>query len=178
MKKKYALSLFFCTALLGCTMCSSVNDAVLSSVVKELDAKRYMGVWYEIARFPHSFEKGLAGVTATYTLRDDGRIDVLNQGYDGGLDGKLKQAHGKAKIPNPAEPGKLRVAFFLFFYADYLVLDLDKDYRYAMIGSNNMDYLWILSRTPRIEPQVYDALVAKARRLGYDISKLGLVEQR
>ena len=159
-------------------MCSSVSDIVMSSIVKELDAKRYMGVWYEIARYPHSFEKGLVGVTATYTLRDDGMIDVLNQGYDGGFDGKLKQAHGKAKIPNPAEPGKLRVSFFWIFYADYYVLDLDSDYQHVLIGSSSPDYLWILSRTPKMQPDVYERLAAKARSLGYDLSKLQQVPQK
>ena len=159
-------------------MCSSVNEAVLSSIVKELDAKRYMGVWYEIARYPHSFEKGLVGVTATYTLRDDGMISVLNQGYDGSFEGKLKQANGKAKIPNPAEQGKLRVSFFWIFYGDYFVLDLDKDYQHVLIGSSSPDYLWILSRTPKMDPDVYKRLVDKARGLGYDVSKLGLVAQK
>jgi apolipoprotein D and lipocalin family protein len=175
---KFSKIFIFCAFLIGCTMCSSISDTVISSIVKELDAKRYMGVWYEIARYPHSFEKGLVGVTATYALRDDGMIDVLNEGYKDSLNGEHKTAHGKAKIPNPAEPGKLRVSFFWIFYADYFVLDLDKDYQYVLIGSSSPDYLWILSRTPKMNPEVYDRLTAKARSLGYDLSKLEKVPQK
>ncbi|MDD4756046.1 MAG: lipocalin family protein, partial [Prolixibacteraceae bacterium] len=95
------------------------------STVKELNLERYMGRWYEIARYNHSFEKGLVGVTATYSLLPDGKITVVNQGYKNSIDGKLNVANGKAKQPDPSEPGKLKVSFFLFFYADYYVLELD-----------------------------------------------------
>ncbi|MFW5757035.1 MAG: lipocalin family protein, partial [Tangfeifania sp.] len=116
------------------------------STVQELDLKRYMGKWYEIARFDHRFERNLVGVTATYSLRDDGKIKVVNAGYKNNLDGKYKETVGKAKQPNPEEPGKLKVSFFLFFYADYYILELDAEYQWALIGSSSDKYLWILSR--------------------------------
>jgi apolipoprotein D and lipocalin family protein len=146
--------------------------------VKEVNLERYQGTWYEIARFPHSFEKNLVGVTATYTLRRDGKIDVLNQGYLHTLDGKHKKAKGKAKIPDPSEPGRLKVSFFLFFYADYFILELDREnYQWVMIGSSSPDYFWILSRTPDMDEQIYKDLLERAKKRGYDLSRLQKVLQ-
>lgn len=153
--------------------CAKTNSQMIDkTTVKELDLNRYLGTWYEIARFPHSFEKGLVGVTATYSIRDDGKIKVLNQGYKNTLDGELSIAEGKAKIPNKAEPGKLKVSFFWIFYADYFVLELDENYQYAMIGSSSPKYFWILSRTPQMAPEVYEMLLEKARKRGYNLEKL------
>ena len=148
------------------------------TTVKELDLNRYLGKWYEIARFPHSFEKNLVGVTATYTLKPDGKIEVLNEGLKNSLDGERSKAIGKAKIPNKLEPGKLKVSFFWIFYADYYVLELDNvNYRYAMIGSSSDKYFWILSRTPQMDPAVYNMLLDKARNRGYNLEKLYKVPQ-
>lgn len=149
-----------------------------TGTVSRLDLNRYAGKWYEIARFPHSFEKGLVGVTATYTIRENGRIEVLNQGYKDHLDGKLKSARGKAKLPDPSQPGRLKVSFFLFFYGDYFVLELDQeDYQWVMIGSSSPRYFWILSRTPVMDEDTYQALLQKARERGYDLSGLIRVPQ-
>ena len=148
------------------------------STVKELDLNRYMGTWFEIARYDHSFEKGLVGVTATYTLRPDGKITVLNQGYKNSLSGKHSIAKGKAKLPDVDEPGKLKVSFFLFFYADYNILELDKNYQWVLIGSSTNKYLWILSRTPKMEPDAYNKIIGLAKKRGYDTDKLILVEQK
>jgi len=148
-----------------------------TKTVKELNLNRYLGTWYEIARFPHSFEKNLVGVTATYSLRDDGKIRVINQGYKSTLDGELSVAEGKAKIPNPSEPGKLKVSFFWIFYGDYFVLELDENYQYVMIGSSSPKYFWILSRTPQMAPEVYEMLLERARKRGYNLEKLVKVPQ-
>jgi apolipoprotein D and lipocalin family protein len=161
--------------VLGCT---NTNSQMLDkTTVKELDLNRYLGKWYEIARFPHSFEKNLVGVTATYSLRDDGKIRVLNQGYKNTLDGELSIAEGKAKIPNKLEPAKLKVSFFWIFYGDYNVLELDENYQYVMIGSSTDKYFWILSRTPLMAPEVYEMLLEKARKRGYNLDKLVKVLQ-
>lgn len=158
---------------------SCKSKAPQRSIVPEVDLERYAGVWYEIARYPHRFERDLVGVTATYTLRKDGKIDVLNQGYKGSLDGELSQARAVAKVPDPSEPGKLKVFFVPLFGAGYFILDLDREkYQYALVGSNFMNYLWILSRTPRMEESVYEKLTQKAASLGYDVSKLEKVPQR
>jgi len=147
------------------------------TTVKELDLNRYLGTWYEIARFPHSFEKNLVGVTATYSLREDGKIEVLNQGYKYTLDGEHSKAVGKAKIPDKSEPGKLKVSFFWIFYADYFVLQLDKNYQYVMIGSSSDKYFWILSRTPQMESANYEMLMQNARKRGYNLDNLYKVPQ-
>lgn len=158
--------------------CAMTKDETIdTSTVKQLDLNRYLGTWYEIARFPNSFEKNLVGVTATYSLRADGKIKVLNQGHKFTLDGKLSKAVGKAKIPDPNEPGKLKVSFFWFFYADYFVLELDKNYQYALIGSSSPKYFWILSRTPQVDEPTYQMLLEKARKRAYNLDKLEKVQQ-
>lgn len=144
--------------------------------VKSLDLNRYLGKWYEIARFDHRFERGLVGATATYSMRDDGKIKVLNQGYKNALNGELSVAEGKAKLTG--DPGKLKVSFFWIFYADYFVLELDDEYQWALIGSSSEKYLWILSRTPQLDDQTKGLILKKAEKRGYDISKLIWVEQK
>lgn len=149
-----------------------------NSTVKTLELDRYFGTWYEIARYPHRFEKDLVGVTATYSKKDNGKIKVVNKGYYKSLNGKEKVAVGKAKIPNVNDPGKLKVSFFLFFYSDYFIMELDKDYQWVLIGSSSPEYLWILSRTPVLEEAVYQKIVDKAVKRGYTTDKLIRVQQK
>ena len=170
------MPVLFFFLLLGCS--GSSDQIIDKTTVKALDLNRYLGTWYEIARFPHSFEKNLVGVTATYSMRDDGKIRVINQGYKNSLDGELSVAEGKAKIPDKADPGKLKVSFFWIFYGDYYVLELDENYQYVMIGSSTPKYFWILSRTPQMAPEVYEMLLEKARKRGYNLDQLVKVPQR
>jgi len=158
--------------------CKTQNAMTDKTVVKQLDIEKYLGTWYEIARYDHTFERDLVGVTATYSMRSDGKIKVVNRGYKGSLNGKLSEAIGKAKIPDPKEPAKLKVSFFLFFYGDYFVLELDKDYQWAVIGSSSDKYLWILSRTPQIDETLYNKLRDNLKKRGYDVSKLIKVPQK
>lgn len=144
-------------------------------VVSRLEIERYMGLWYEIARFDHRFECGMENVTACYRLLDSGRVAVENTGW---RRGKRHVARGKARIPDPAQPGRLRVSFFLFFYSDYYVLELADDYSYALVGSSRNKYLWILSRTPDPAPRDVAHLLECARNRGYDVSKLIWVSHR
>lgn len=170
------LSVFFLFMFYSCT---GAKEPVKQPIVQIVDLNRYAGTWYEIARFPHRFEKDLVGVTATYNILANNKIEVINQGYKYNLNGELKRAVGKAKIPNPDRPGRLRVSFFLFFYADYLILELDEEnYQYALIGSSSDNYLWILGRTPQMNDDIYNMLVEKARQRGYDVSKLEKVPHR
>lgn len=158
--------------------CANGQTKTEMETVKNVDISRYLVTWYEIARFPHSFERNLVGVTATYSLKKNGNIEVINQGYKNTLDGKRSKAKAFAKTPNPNEPGRLKVYFFWPFGADYLILDLDNDYQWALVGSSSPNYLWILSRKPQMEAALYNSIVSKAKSLGYDTSKLELVPQQ
>ena len=133
---------------------------------------KYLGKWYEIARFDHSFERDMEKVTAEYKLLPDGHIKVINSGY---RDGKFKETIGKAKTTNTS--GLLRVSFFMNFYSDYRVLMIDKDYNYVLVGGNSPKYLWILSRTPRLDEATLQKIIGAAQEKGYDTDKLIFVEQ-
>jgi lipocalin len=177
MQKKvfFILTLFvFITACQG----QNQNKMLDKTVVKELDIERYLGQWYEIARYNHIFERGLVGVTATYSHMENGMIKVVNGGYKETLNGPRSEAIGKAKIPDSHVPSKLKVSFFWIFYADYFVLELDKNYQWAVIGSSSDSYLWILSRSPRMEKSLYEDLLNRLTTRGYDVSKLILVAQK
>jgi len=109
-------------------------------------------------------------------LRDDGKIRVINQGNKNIVDGELSIVEGKAKFTN--EPGKLKVSFFWIFYADYFILELDENYKWVLIGSSSDKYLWILSRTPKLDDNIKNLILHKAEKRGYDTSKLIWVEQK
>ena len=173
MKNIIALTL---AALLLPGLLLAQSKRIDSSVVPDFNLSKYLGTWYEIARFDHSFERNMDNVTAEYILRPDGKVDVINSGWRNGL---FKVANGKAKQPDPTtSPAHLMVSFFLFFYSDYNVLMLDDDYQVSLVGSSSPDYLWILSRTPFIEDDVMlNTIIKEAQRRGYDTSKLIWVDQ-
>lgn len=148
------------------------------SIVKEFELERYLGTWYEIARYDHSFERGLVGVTANYSLRNDGKIKVANQGFKNELDGKASLAIGKAKVTDPNSPAHLKVSFFWIFYSDYYIMELDSNYQWAVIGSSSDNYLWILSRTPILADETYNDLLIRIQQRGYDTSALIKVKQK
>jgi apolipoprotein D and lipocalin family protein len=135
---------------------------------------KYLGTWYEIARMPFRYENGLSGITATYSLRDDGKVSVVNRGIRD--NGKESVAYGKAKFAGAQDAGHLRVSFFLWFYGDYIVTELDPEYRWALVASPPK-YFWILSRTPRLDSAVVRRLVGSAAALGYDTSKVIMTPQ-
>ena len=170
--------IFIIALLFLINACKGQNKMIDKTVVKELNIEKYLGKWYEISRFDHRFERGLVGVTAFYSFREDGKLKVVNSGYKKALNGEKSEAIGKAKIPDPKTPSKLKVSFFWFFYVDYYVLELDKNYQWAVIGSSSDNYLWILSRTPKIEKGLYNELLNKIANRGYDVNKLISVEQK
>lgn len=139
--------------------------------VEQVELTRYQGLWYEIARLPNSFEKGLECVTATYTLKSNGKIEVLNRGYSSSK-GVYKSARGTARLPDPDEPGKLKVSFFWPFSGDYYILQLDDEYRYALIGDPSRKYLWILSRTKDLDAAVYNGLMDHAKIVGFNTDQV------
>lgn len=159
-------------ALAGC----SVNYGKFQPV-ENFDKARYLGTWYSIARLDHRFERGLHFVTADYSLREDGGIAVRNCGYHI-EDQEWEVAEGKAYFAGDETVAQLKVSFFGFFYGAYTVVDLAEDYSYAMVASNDTDYLWFLSRTPELPAHVLMALQEKAKNLGFDVSKIIYLDQQ
>lgn len=134
-----------------------------------------MGKWYEIASFPQRFQKGCSCTVAEYTLNEKGTVKVDNSctAY-----GKKKQSIGKAKVVDKQTNAKLKVSFFRPFWGKYWIIDLADDYSYAVVGHPNREYLWILSRTPEMDKQVYDDIVARAEAKGFDVSMLNRTVQQ
>lgn len=163
--------------VLGCRASGALPDAKPLTSVPELDLQRYLGRWYEITKYPVSFEKGLVGVTADYSMRDDGKVRVENAGYEGSFAGPRKTAEGKAWVPDPERSAQLKVSFFWPFAARYWVIALDPDYRWAIVGEPGRRYLWILSRTSTVSDALYGRLVATVRELGYDPDRLERMPQ-
>jgi apolipoprotein D and lipocalin family protein len=137
--------------------------------VDNLDLKRYLGTWFEIARIPKWFERGCVGSTASYALRKDGTIDVLNRCLRGG---RLASVHGRAWQPREDAPGALEVAFGPLARGDYNVLALDPDYRWAAVGSRSRKVAWLLSRTRRMPKRVRSWLESELERQGFDPARL------
>jgi lipocalin len=146
------------------------------SVVGTVDLQKYSGTWFEIARLPNTFEKNLKCITATYTLRDDGKVTVLNAGYRIDDPSKKSSANGVAWNPDKKEPAKLKVRFFWPFSGDYWIIELDKDYRYVLVGDPSYKYLWILCRDNVMDEATYKKLLQKAVTEGYDVSPIIKVE--
>jgi len=155
----------------GCASGMKQNIPPLQ-VVPRVDLNRYLGTWYEIARFPHHFQEGCVATQATYTLLEDGSIGVLNQCRKGGFEGNLSTAKGRAWVVEKETNAKLKVRFFWPFSGDYWIIDLGKDYDYAVVGHPNRNYLWILSRTPHMEETLYQEILQRLRQQHYDITKL------
>ena len=138
------------------------------TVVDSVELDRYLGEWYEIASYPAWFQRNCTAVTARYSLRDDGRIKVVNSCRKGSLDGKLKQSTGRAKVVDTDTNAKLKVSFFGPFWGNYWIIDLDPDYQWAVVGEPKRKYLWILSRTRSMDEGVYEQILARLPDKGYD----------
>lgn len=162
------LSIWIAALLLaGCTSAPKNIDPVT-----QFQLERYLGTWYEIVRQDHAFEEGLSEVTATYSMREDGGVAVLNRGYSA-EDKAWREAEGRAYFVNSSNVGHLKVSFFGPFYGAYVIFELDqKDYQYAMISGPSRDYFWLLSRTPTMPEVVKRRLLAKAEALGFPMDKL------
>jgi apolipoprotein D and lipocalin family protein len=178
-KNSLALIAFLPAALLTLgllTSCGTTTTARLRlpelRTVERVDLGRYLGLWYEIASFPQSFQKGCTASNATYTLRKDGQIGVLNRCRKGGLDGKESKAEGVARVVDKQTNAKLEVSFFRPFWGDYWVIDLDPDYQFAVVGHPSRDYLWILSRQPTLPEAQYAAILQRLEAQGYQTARL------
>jgi len=155
----------------------SANSQKVPSVVSSVDLNRYKGTWYEIARLPNFFEKKLKCTSATYTLRDDGRITVLNKGNYITDPHKSTSSQGIAWIPDKKSPAKLKVQFFWPFSGNYWIMELDTEYRYVLVGDPSYKYLWILAREKKMDEATYKMLLQKAVQKGYDVKSIIRVEQ-
>ena len=138
-------------------------------VVPHVELEKYLGKWYEIAHLPFRFEDGCTDITATYSLSKNGNVSVLNGCLK---DGKLKQAKGKAKVVDKTTGAKLKVTFFWPFSADYWIINLGKDYDYAVVGTPNRKYLWILNRTPQMDDKLFSQLIDSVKSKGFDVINL------
>lgn len=173
------LLFFIPMALLAACSGPPVNrDASIPlDTVDYVDTERYLGKWYEIARFPNRFEKNCEGVTAEYARRDDGLISVANICRKGSPNGEVKVANGRARIVDEKTNAKLEVSFFGPFWGDYWVIGLKEDYSLALVGEPSGRYLWILSRTPTISDEVRDAALNDLKAMGYNTDALYWTEQ-
>ena len=166
--------LLFATFAIGACASTTTKRLGLAPLqtVARVDLSRYVGTWYEIASFPQRFQKGCTGTMATYSLRDDGEIDVVNRCRKGSLQGKEDSAEGRARVTDKGTNAKLEVSFFWPFWGDYWIVDLGAKYEYAVVGHPSRDYLWILSRTPTMAPSVYASIVERLRDKGYQLDRL------
>lgn len=142
--------------------------------VPRVDLDRYLGTWFEIASYPQPFQKGCTRTKATYSFRQDGLIDVVNECCK---DGTKKVAHGRARVVDQETHAKLEVSFFGPFWGDYWIIDLGPDYEYAVVGHPSRDYLWILSRTPTMDERTYEEILGRLRQQGYPLDRLVKTDQ-
>jgi len=165
--------LILCAAALG----GCVHGTQSLAPVSHFETHRYAGIWYEIARFPHSFERDLTAVTAQYTLQPDGSVRVENKGYNPKTH-EWKSATARAYLKGDKTVGLLKVSFFRPFYATYKIIWLDTaTYAHAVVTSDTYDYLWILSRSPQMSPAILQASIQFAKESGFDVSRLEQVDQ-
>jgi apolipoprotein D and lipocalin family protein len=168
--KKYGILLL---ALL-LSACTGMPENI--KPVDNFDANLYLGQWYEIARLDHSFERGLSHVSATYSPREDGGINVLNKGYSAKKKA-WESAEGKAYFVDKKDQGFLKVSFFGPFYGSYIIFEMDQqDYQYSLVSGPDKSYLWLLARTPVIDKNLQAKLIAKAKALGFPTDQLIFVD--
>jgi apolipoprotein D and lipocalin family protein len=172
------LAVALALALPGCAALGlkhPVGNAAVPQPAKPVELARYLGRWYEIARYEQGFQKDCDGVTADYSLREEGGIKVVNTCRK--PDGRISDATGKAKVVDTATGAKLKVSFFGPFYGDYWVLDRDEDYAWAIVGEPSGRYLWLLARDANPPAAAKEAMIARARALGYDTGLLRMTRQ-
>ena len=169
-----SIAILFGTFLLaGCT---AAPQGIVP--VNNFDLDRYLGTWYEIARLDHRFERGLSQVSATYSKRSDGGVDVINRGFKRKAN-KWKEAKGRAYFIDEPDIARLKVTFFWPFYGGYNVIELDHaNYSYALVCGPNKNYLWILARAKKLDANITEALIDKAKAIGFNTSELILVDQQ
>lgn len=157
--------------VLICSNPSLMNSQTIDSL-PHVDLKRYAGKWYEIASYPQRFQKGCHCTTAEYSLSDKGYVIVENRCNRDSINGKQTYIKGKAFVEKDSGNAKLKVQFFWPFRAKYWIIDLADDYSYAVVSHPNKKYLWILSRTPQMDAQVYEHILLRLKNKGFDLDKI------
>jgi apolipoprotein D and lipocalin family protein len=171
MFKNFILSFLLAVISLGSSAFGDTNAPL--TTVHHVDITRYMGVWYEIASYPQWFSRNCYNTSATYTLRADKKVDVLNQCHKGSPKGRVKTAKGLAYVANTETNAELKVSFFGPFYGDYWIVELGDDYEYAVVSEPGRSTLWILSRTTQMDQGTLDALLDRLKNIhGFDLGKL------
>jgi apolipoprotein D and lipocalin family protein len=158
-------------------MSASTSKSQTLQTVSSVDVNRYSGKWYEIASYPQRFQKGCHCTTAEYTLSPDGYLIVENRCNRGSVNGKQSYIKGKAFVEKNSGNAKLKVQFFWPFRAKYWIIDLADDYSYAVVSHPNKKYLWILSRTPKMNDTFYRQILSKLKEKGFDLSRLQVTQQ-
>jgi apolipoprotein D and lipocalin family protein len=176
--KPALISIALAALVLCATGCPAAEPP---ETVNYVDVEEYMGKWYEIARYPVFFQKGLVGVTAEYSLNEDGTVKVVNKGYEGSLDGELQRIEGTARVADKETNAKLKVSFFDILPewtdSNYWIIMLGDEYEYAVVSDDKRDNLWILSRTPQMEQERLDMILDELEQRGFDTSKLQFTPQ-
>ena len=172
MTKRTSLLLLILGTMSPAVATSGAKPHAPMQVVPSVDLTRYAGKWYEIARLPNRFQRDCASdITASYALRPDGKITVINSCRTS--EGRIKSATGTARVASGKEPNtKLKVTFFWPFYGNYWIIDLDPDYKWAVVGEPDRKYFWILSREPRLDDTLYQQILDRAKQQGYDVGPL------
>ena len=173
------IKMFVLALLISISGCSAVPKSTFPELqtVDFVDMDRYLGKWYEIARYPHSFEEGCYGATAFYKKKKDGTIKVINQCRIGSLQGILKEAIGEATVGDIKTNSKLKVQFFWPFKGNYWIIHLDKDYQNAIVSEPNRQFLWILSRSPEMNSQKLETLKGILLKKGFNLDYLQMTPQ-
>lgn len=157
--------------VIGCGVPAGPAGPPLETV-ENVDVARYMGRWYEIASYPAPFQAGCTGTTADYRLRDDGRVEVVNRCRQDALDGPERRATGVARVVDPETNARLKVSFFWPFEGDYWIIDLDEEYRWAVVSEPGRRFLWILSREPVMADATFEAIIGRLEAKEFDPQRL------
>ncbi len=168
--RRRATLLLLPLALFALPSASEADEAL--TVVESVDLERYTGLWYEIASLPNSFQKRCVATTATYELREDGRLGVLNACRKNGLDSPVETTEGVARVVDESTSAKLKVRFFWPLNVSYWIIDLCPDYSWAVVAHPSRRYMWVIAREPTLDGSLYDAILDRARAQGIDTSKL------
>jgi apolipoprotein D and lipocalin family protein len=165
------LALLVAVSTIFCRSATAASGNPYLPTVSKVDLQRYMGVWHEIARLEHHFQKNCIGSSAEYSLREDGEVTVINRCIDA-RDGNAREAKGRAWSVDPIDNSKLKVTFFWPFRGDYWIIELGENYQYSVVGAPNRKYLWILARESDMEETVYSGIIERLRGQGFPVDNL------